>query len=95
MNTVLAQNEDKIIHECENSSIRGNLPSEKYIALLLQFVEILCQKKHRGKIVDFVSRSYFPIDDSLKICEEKGALEASAVLHKRNQDYFKSIERYM
>lgn len=55
-----------------------------YIDLLLSFVEILCLKKYRSKIVDYVSRSYFPIDESLRICEEKGALEASAVLYKRN-----------
>jgi len=57
-------------------------------------VEILCNKKHRSKIVDYVSRSYFPIDESLQICEEKGALEASAVLYKRNSCYEKAIELY-
>ena len=57
-------------------------------------MEILCSKKYKSKIVDFVSRSYFPIDESLKICEEKGADEASAVLYKRNQDYYKAIELY-
>ena len=62
---------------------------------MLQFVEILCHKKYRSKIVDFVSRSYFPIDESLKICEEKEALEASAVLYKRNQSYNKAIELYV
>ena len=65
----------------------GYRPSQKYIDLLLQFVEILCHKKYRSKIVDYVSRSYFPIDESLRICEEKGAQEASAVLYKRDQDY--------
>lgn len=62
----------------------GYRPSQMYIDLLLSFVEILCLKKYRSKIVDYVSRSYFPIDESLRICEEKGALEASAVLYKRN-----------
>jgi len=31
-------------------------------------------------VVDFVSKSYFPIEECLKICEEKEALEACAVL---------------
>jgi len=85
LNTVLQQNEQKIIQECENSgTVTGYRPSQKYIDLLLQFVEILCYKKYKSKIVDFVSRSYFPIDESLRICEEKGAQEASAVLYKRN-----------
>ena len=72
----------------------GYRPSEKFNELLLIFVDILCQKRHRNKIVDFVSRSYFPINESLKICEEKGALEASAVLYKRSCNYFKAIDLY-
>ena len=95
LNTVLQQNEHKIINECENSgTITGYRPSHKFIELLLHFVEILCHKKYRSKIVEFVSRSYFPIDESLKICEEKDAKEASAVLYKRNQDYYKAVELY-
>ena len=85
LHTVLQKNEQHIINECENSgTMTGYRPSQKYIDLLLHFVDILCSKKYRSKIVDFVSRSYFPIDESLKICEEKGAMEASAVLYKRN-----------
>ena len=53
---------------------------DKFIPILLIFVELLCEKKFRPKIVEFVSRNYFPVDQCLKICEEKGALEASAVL---------------
>ncbi len=85
LSTVLKQNEERIVFECENSGpVAGYRPSQKFIDLLLHFVEILCHKKYRAKIVEYVSRSYFPIDESLKICLEKGALEASAVLHKRN-----------
>ena len=85
LNTVLQQNEQKIIAECENAgNMTGYRPSQRYIELLLHFVEILCHKKHRNKIVDFVQRSYFPIDESLRICEQKQALEACAVLYRRN-----------
>ena len=95
LTTVLSQNEQRIIQECENSGmVNSYRPSQKFIDLLLQFVEILCHKKYKSKIVDYVSRSYFPIDESLRICEEKGAQEASAVLYKRNQDYNKAIELY-
>jgi len=95
LHTVLLQNEHKIIAECENSQhMQGYRPSQKYIDLLLHFVEILCNKKHRSRIVDFVQRSYFPIDESLRICEEKQALEACAVLCRRNQDYNRAIELY-
>lgn len=92
LNAVLAKNEDKIINECEESGF--NRPSEKYNELMLLFVEILCHKKYRNKICDYVTRSYFPIGESLKICEEREALEASAILCKRNSDYFKAVELY-
>ena len=72
----------------------GYRPSQKYVELLLHFVEILCYRKYRSKLVDFVQRSYFPIDESLRICEEKKALEACAVLYRRNQDYGRAIELY-
>jgi hypothetical protein len=47
------------------------------------------------KLVEFVQRNYFPVDECLKICEEKGALEASAVLHRRKGAYQDSIELYV
>ena len=72
----------------------GYRPSKKYVDLILIFVETLCHKRYRSKIVEYVSRQYFPIEESLKICEAKGALEASAVLYKRNSDYFKAIDLY-
>lgn len=82
--------------ECENSGVMlGYRPTEKFFNLLLQFVEVLCHKRHKGKIVDFISRSYFPIEASLKICEERGALEACAVLYKRNGDYQKAVSLYV
>lgn len=62
--------------------------------MMLKFVEVLCEKKYRSRIVEYVSQSYYPIDDSLAICEEKGALEACAVLYKRKGFYLKSIELY-
>ena len=69
--------------------------SKKYSDLLLHFVEILCEKKFKNQIVEFVGRNYFPIDESLVICESKGALEASAVLYKRKGMYEKSVDLYV
>ena len=86
LNTVINQNQDKITEEYDNSIMSSAMrigPSQKFSNLLLHFVEILCEKKFRSKIVEYVSRSYFPIEESLKICEQKGALEASAVLYRR------------
>jgi len=53
---------------------------------LLRLVEILAERRVKNSskiIVDFVSRNYFPIEESLVICEKKGAIEASAVLYRR------------
>ena len=44
--------------------------------------------------MEFVSRSYVPIEKSLKICLERGAVEASAILSKRGSEYFRAIELY-
>jgi hypothetical protein len=97
LNTVVTQNEPQIIKEYNNSvRARGDDygPSERFISLLLIFVEILCEKKFRSRIVEYVSRNYFPVDQSLKICVEKEALEASAVLNRRKGSYQESVELY-
>ena len=99
LNTVLQQNEQRITDEYNNSimtSATGHMGvSKKYSDLLLHFVEILCEKKFKNQIVEFVSRNYFPIDRSLEICEKKGAAEASAVLYRRKGMYQKSVELYV
>ena len=98
LNTVITQNEEKIVEEYEDSVISSAIrigPGAKFANLLLHFVEILCEKKFRSKIVEYVSKSYFPIQESLNICNEKGALEASAVLYKRQGQYSKSIDLYV
>jgi tetratricopeptide (TPR) repeat protein len=45
--------------------------------------------------MEYVSRDYFPIDDCLEICEEKGIKDACAVLYKRKGEYQKSISLYI
>lgn len=84
LNTVISTNEPKITEEY-NRSVTGrpHLGTHSFIPILLIFVEILCEKKFRAKIVEFVSHNYFPVDECLKICEKRGAMEASAVLHRR------------
>lgn len=44
--------------------------------------------------MEYISKSYFPLEESLKICEEREALEASAALCKRSQEYWKAIDYY-
>lgn len=38
-----------------------------YKEMILIFTRILCEKKYRSKIGDFVKKKYYPIDDCLKI----------------------------
>ena len=72
LNTVLKKNEAQILEEYENSVLTSQPipgPSPKFTTLLLNFLEILIDRKFRAKIVEYVSQDYFPIDESLKICE--------------------------
>ena len=76
-------------------AVKQDFGHSQFIPILLIFVELLCEKKFRPKIVDFVSRNYFPVDQCLAICQEKGALEACAMLHRRKGSYYESVELYV
>lgn len=68
---MLNSNEKKIMEEYNNVIMSGH----KYIStfyniykdLILIFTRILCEKKYRSKIGDYVKKKYYPIDDCLKI----------------------------
>ena len=45
--------------------------------------------------MEYMQREYFPIDDCLKICEEKGVTDACAVLYRRKGEFITSIELYI
>lgn len=57
-------------------------------------MQILCTKKYRKIASTYVSRDYFPIDESLEICEREGVADACAILYKRKGEYKKSISLY-
>lgn len=40
----------------------------EYKELILIFVRILCDKKYKSKIVDYVSKNFYPIEECLYIC---------------------------
>jgi len=78
------------------NSNEGISPKNK--DLLLRLVDILCDRKLKQSsisVVDYVSKSYFPIDDCLKICESKKQIEACAVLYRRKGNYKKSLKLYI
>lgn len=55
MDTVISTNEAKITEQYNKSVMGRQDPNEPdFVPILLIFVEILCGKKFRGKIVDFV-----------------------------------------
>jgi hypothetical protein len=89
LNTILTQSEDRIIREYNHNMIIDTsttiavAPSQKWNRIILRLVDILCEKKFRNRITEYVSRIYFPIDETLAICEGRGATEACAVLFKR------------
>ena len=70
-------------------------PSDKYKKLIVKLVEILCEKKYRKLAMEYVQRDYFPIDECLEICEQKGVLDACAALYKRKSEYKQSISLYV
>jgi hypothetical protein len=67
----------------QDNSANTSQPSQKWNRIILRLVDILCEKKFRNQITDYVARIYFPIDETLAICERRGATEACAVLFKR------------
>lgn len=77
------------------STIIAVAAPQKWVNLLLRLVELLCEKKVKSKITEYVSREYFPIDETLIICKKKNATEACAVLYKRKGLYEKSIKQYI
>ena len=47
------------------STIIAVASPQKWTKLLLRLVELLCEKKFRARITEYVSREYFPIDETL------------------------------
>lgn len=45
--------------------------------------------------MEYMQRDYFPIDDCLQICEDKGVQDACAILYKRKGEYQRSISLYV
>ena len=76
LNTVLEQNEAVIIEEHNTSMLAASTiiavaHPQKWVPLLLRLVELLTEKKFKSRITEYVSRDYFPIDETLEICKRK------------------------
>lgn len=68
--TLLNEKEPYIV-EAYNQGMMTGAQSYSYIEykeLILIFVRILCDKKYKSKIVDYVSKNFYPIEECLQIC---------------------------
>lgn len=75
---------------------RSSAPQQnRFKDLIIELTRIVCKKQYRKNAMEYVQREYFPIEDCLQICEEKGVIDACAVLYKRKGEYEKSIELYI
>ena len=90
--TVIELKQATIIEQYHQSMITGfdeNTigPKKEYKNLIIKLVDILCEKKYRKIAKDYVIRDYFPINESLAICEKKGVKDACAILYKRKGEF--------
>ena len=84
INTVLDFQQSKIMSQFGQSTILGeseenqsqSQAANKFKDLILELTRIVCKKKYRQRAQEYMQRDYFPIDDCLKICEEKGVIDA-------------------
>lgn len=99
INTVLEVQKHAIMEEHKQNTINSyagggsgaGTQSDKYKELILELTRIVCKKQYRKNAMEYVQREYFPIEECLKICEDKGITDACAVLYKRKGDLQKSI----
>jgi len=84
IDTVLSLKEKDIKEDQQQKHTTGEgsqlVDAEMFHKLILKLVHILCERKYRKLAMEYVQREYFPIEDCLQICREKGALDAQAVL---------------
>ena len=45
--------------------------------------------------MEYMQRDYFPIEECLKICEDKGVMDACAILYRRKGEFDKAIKQYI
>lgn len=62
---MLNDKETKIADEYEKNFIGGGKMISKYYDeyknLMLKFIRTMCDKKYKGKLIEYVSKKYYPI----------------------------------
>ena len=77
--------------------MRSSIQSQ-YKQVLIMMIELLAANKvkHATRhLVDYVSRDYCPLDESLKICEKRNQTEACAVLYRRKGKLKEAVALYI
>lgn len=108
INTVLEMHEKSIIEEYriqtfytaadELNSAAASMRAEsqnKFKKLIIDLTKILCKPKYSKFAMEYMKRDYFPIEECLQICEEKGIMDACAILYRRKGDFEKAIKQYI
>ena len=108
INTVLEMHEKSIIEEYriqtfytaadEMNSAAANVRAQnqdKFKKLIIDLTKILCKRNYRKYAMEYMQRDYFPIEECLKICEDKGIMDACAILYRRKGDFDKAIRQYI
>ena len=69
LSTLLADKEPEIEKEYNSLMISGGKLSSRlyneYNHLILRFVRVLCEKKYRSKLAEYVKKKYYPVDECL------------------------------
>lgn len=81
-----------------DSAVVGSSTQSQYKQVLIRMIELLAANKvkHATRhLVDYVSRDYCPLDESLKICEKRNQTEACAVLYRRKGKLKEAVALYI
>jgi len=98
---LLQENQESIMADYSTSILQNKTTiTNRYKHVLLRLCELLAEDKvlrnTKGlSLEELVSREYFPIDESIRICEKYQREEALAVLYKRQGKLLKSVALYI
>ena len=110
LSQLISDREDVIQKEYQTVVMgeRGSRVYTEYKELMVRFVRTLCEKKHKGKLCEYVSKKYFPIEESLQTIyavvehssgKKKGGdrdtNEALGILYRRQGEYEKAIDLFI
>jgi hypothetical protein len=96
VSNLLAQNEERVARCIDDSLLDSEKAPEaaRYLKYLTTHVRGLCQF-NPDAVPKYVAKSFYPVQDCLKVCQEEGNLQGVAVLLKRSGDHLRAIDCYL